>query len=157
MAEKSGDAPVNKSGGAIKWIVMAGLALALGGVLTFVVLRYLKGTKAVAAESLKKEEVKTTLGLEPFLVNLADKDEIRFVKVTFQLGLADEKGNSTTPVFLAQARDSIISLLSSKTSEEILSPVGKDKLREEIRTRLNAFLHGNKIVDVFIVEFVVQL
>jgi flagellar basal body-associated protein FliL len=54
-------------------------------------------------------------------------------------------------------RDSIISLLSSKTAGQILTPEGKDKLREEIRLRVGAISPGIKILEVYIVDFVVQL
>jgi flagellar FliL protein len=54
-------------------------------------------------------------------------------------------------------RDTIISLLSSQTSAQILSPEGKNKLREEIRDRINAVAPKAKVQEVFIVEFIVQL
>ncbi len=105
----------------------------------------------------KREVVKATLALEPFLVNLADTDEIRFVKTTFQLGLAEDPGEEVKEPAVAAMRDSIISLLSSKTAEQILTPEGKDKLREEIRSRVNAITPKAKVLEVYIVDFVVQL
>jgi flagellar FliL protein len=147
-------------------MILAGVTLLLllggGGFWGF---KYYKGSKPAEApkpgkEETKKSEMKSTLHLEPFLVNLADKDSVRFVKVTFQLGLADEalgEELSKEPVVLAAARDAIISLLSSKTAEEILSPEGKNKLREEVRNRVNAILHKGKIGEVYITDFVVQL
>jgi flagellar FliL protein len=118
----------------------------------------LLGTKGTAIQKSKHEQVKATLALEPFLVNLADKDEVRFVKTTFQLGLAEEPNeDAKSDVAVAAMRDSIISLLSSKTAEQILTPEGKDKLREEIRLRVGAISPGIKILEVYIVDFVVQL
>lgn len=106
----------------------------------------------------KKTEIKSTLILEPFLVNLADKDDVRFLKVTFHLGLEDSGGESSkNPVALAEMRDAIISLLSAKTSTEILTPEGKQKLRDEILDRVKAVAPKSKVQEVFIVEFVVQL
>ena len=63
------------------------------------------------------------------------------------------------PVVIAATRDAIISLLSTKTSDQILTVEGKDKLRREVRERVNAFFAGSKakVQDVYIVEFVVQL
>ena len=151
------------------WILIAALSLVVVGDVSLRVVSYVRGrtapaagpgdkSKAGAGEKEKKVEVKSTLALEPFLVNLADKDEIRFVKATFQLGLPDEKTEiAGDKVVLAELRDSIISLLSSKTAEQILSPEGKDKLREEIRNRINVLAPKLKVQDVFIVDFVVQL
>lgn len=117
-----------------------------------------KGKAPAEGAKAKKTDVKSTLALDPFLVNLADKDEIRFVKATFHLGVEEANSDaSKNPVELALMRDTIISLLSCKTSAQILSPEGKNKLREEIRDRINAVAPKTKVQEVFIVEFIVQL
>jgi flagellar FliL protein len=164
MAEKEEAAAPPKPRIATKWIMIgvAGIVIVAGGV-TFGLMKYLRSAgTAAAAEKVKKETVESTLNLDPFLVNLADKEAVRFVKVTFRLGLSvDEKEVeeklSKNNVFLAQIRDSIISLLTSKTSEEILTPEGKEKLRQEVQTRVNAFLSKGRVMEVYIVDFVVQL
>jgi len=164
MAEKEEPSVPPKSGIGMKWIVI-GLAafLLIAGGATFGILKYLRSAgTAAAAEKTKKEEIGSTLHLEPFLVNLADKEAVRFVKVTFKLGLSLEEKEveeklSKNNVFLAQTRDSIISLLSSKTADEILTAEGKDKLRQEVQARVNAFMSKGKVMEVYIVDFVVQL
>jgi flagellar FliL protein len=47
-------------------------------------------------------------------------------------------------------------LLSSKTFDDIATFRGKTKLRNEITSRLNAFLVPGSIKKVYFVEFVVQ-
>jgi flagellar FliL protein len=164
MAEKEEVAVPPKPGIGAKWIIIGIAALVVvGGGATFGILKYLRSAgTAAAAEKSRKESIESTLNLEPFLVNLADKEAVRFVKVTFKLGLTvDEKEVeeklSKNTVFLAQTRDSIISLLSSKTSEEILTAEGKEKLRQEVQARVNAFMAKGKVMEVYIVDFVVQL
>ncbi len=112
------------------------------------------------AHSAKTEETKVAASLDPFLVNLADPQAVRFLKVTFQLGMTGESEEfSKNPVAIAAARDAIISLLSAKTSEQILTVEGKNKLRQEVRDRINSVLNASrtKVQNVYIVEFVVQL
>jgi flagellar FliL protein len=148
------------------WILIGAsvLVLLVGG-LAFWAFPYFKGTrnsllgkKDIPVQESRHEQVKATLALEPFLVNLADADEARFVKTTFKLGLAEEPDeDAQSDVAIAAMRDSIISLLSSKTSEQILTPQGKDKLREEVRLRVGAISPKIKILEVYIVDFVVQL
>ncbi len=139
--------------------VAAILIVAAAG--TFGVLKYMRAAgTAAAAEKAKKEAVQSTLNLEPFLVNLADKESVRFVKVTFRLGInlkgvEEEIGKDN--VFLAATRDSIISILTSKTSDEMLTKEGKEKLRQEVQARVNAVLPKGKVLEVYIVDFVVQL
>jgi flagellar protein FliL len=157
--------PAKKSGK--RWILIgaAVLVLMIAGGTAFWAIPHFRGTgktsadaKAKSAEKPAVEPVKAMLALEPFLVNLADVDESRFVKASFQLGLAEEigeKGKDT--VAIAAMRDSIITLLSSKTADQILTPEGKDMLRKEIGARVNAVSPQMKVLEVFIVDFVVQL
>jgi flagellar FliL protein len=157
------------------WILIAVLVIAALGEAGRRTWIYFKGTKSVQAagqagkggagpsaetHSSRGEAVKVTAGLDPFLVNLADPQAVRFVKVTFQLGMTgDSEEFSKNPVAIAAARDAIISLLSAKTSEQILTVEGKDKLRKEVRDRVNSILGASKtkVQNVYIVEFVVQL
>lgn len=138
--------------------------VAIGGGAVFLTSSSLKGARGAIwmkfsrSENDNEEHVRSTLALDPFLVNLADTDQVRFLKATFQLGLAEEpKEESKDPVATAAIRDSIISLLSSKKAEEILTPQGKETLRQEIRSRVNALSPKTKILEVYIVDFVVQL
>jgi flagellar FliL protein len=100
------------------------------------------------------------INLDAFLVNLADTDSTRFVKVTFRLGLDEASLGEELAgdqIVLSATRDKIISLLSTKTAEELLTLEGKDKLRNEIRERVNPILPKGKIVEVFIMDFVIQM
>jgi flagellar FliL protein len=145
------------------WIIGGGaLLLILAGAGTFAGLWYFRGAKAdaPAPAAQKKREMKSTFDLDPFLVNLADTESVRFVKVTFRLGLPEEGMKdklANDPVFLAATRDRIISLLSSKNSDQILSPEGKEQLRREVRERVNAVIPAGEVGEVYIVDFVVQL
>ena len=146
------------------WIIIsAALVLVAVAGLSLWALGYFKpaaGVEAASKESGKKKkpEVKAILPLEPFLVNLADKESLCYLKATFQLGLEEEDEElkeAASPARVA-ARDAIISLLSAKSSEQILSTEGKDKLREEIRNRVNGILPHVKVQEVFITDFVVS-
>jgi len=173
MADEPEVGGEEKSKGSKLWILIAVLIFLVTGDLTFRAVSFFKGRqpaaagvpeqavgkdKAGAPTSNKKAEIKSTLSLDPFLVNLADKDEVRFVKATFQLGLTEEVGESTNRAPLSAAiRDAIITILTSKTAAQMLTPEGKDKLREEIRDRVNEAAPKMSVGEVYIVDFVVQL
>jgi flagellar protein FliL len=143
------------------WIlgIILVLAIVAGGAvfLAYPHWRPWKSNGEKAKQGPKSIEIKATLPLESFLVNLADEN-ICFLKATFQLGLEkkweDENKNS---VEMASIRDAIISLLTSKTSSQIMTSQGKTKLREEIRLRVNAISPKINVVEVYIVDFIVQL
>ncbi len=163
VENKSETVSTEKSGKPWKLIGSIAFVLIVGGA-AFWVYPHFRGAKSggdAKAEHAQKpvlEQVKATMALEPFLVNLADTEESRFVKGTFQMGLAEELSKKEKDtVAIAAVRDSIITLLSSKTADQILTPQGKDKLREEIRARVNVVSPQLKVLEVFIVDFVVQL
>jgi flagellar FliL protein len=147
-------------------IITVGLIILLAGGSYFAI-PYFKGdteiTEGAEGENAAREEtsvekkVKATFALDPFLVNLADKNEMCFVKTTFKLGLSSEPQNEVTDIDIASMRDSIITLLTSKTSEQILTTEGKQHLRDQVRERMNELPLEMDIVEVYIVDFVVQL
>lgn len=151
------------------WIIIAALVLSAAGGL-FWGISYFKGARFVFElqeevpeqevkeySSEKNKPVKVTFALDPFLVNLADRENVRFLKTSFKLGLAEEPDERNVENTVAAIRDSIITLLSSKTAEQVLTPQGKDKLRKQVRSRVNAVSPGFEVVEVYIVDFVVQL
>jgi flagellar basal body-associated protein FliL len=50
----------------------------------------------------------------------------------------------------------MLTQLSSKTSAELSTVADKERLRNEMIHRLNAFLTAGKVVEVYFIEFVVQ-
>ena len=116
------------------------------------------GGEQMVEQRVKRLEVKGIISLDPFLVNLADMDSIRFLRATFQLGMAEvmKEAPAKDSIEMATMRDIIGDVLSSKTSEQIMTPTGKENLREEIRVLINDRLPKNRVAEVFIVDFVVQ-
>jgi flagellar FliL protein len=100
--------------------------------------------------------VGTMFPLETFLVNIDDEDETRFLKTKLILELGDESMQEEVDMRIAQVRDTILLLLSSKDFSEIRSLDGKYILREEILEQLNGVLVTGKLKNVYFTEFVVQ-
>ena len=156
-APQESEAP--KKGKLKLWIIMGGVLLLLGSV-GFLTRNYLVGAKGKTEAVPEVEKVKSTMNLDSFLVNLADPDVTRFIKVTFRLGLNENKlGDELKddPVVLAATRDAIILCLSTKTSDELLTTEGKDKLKKDIRELVSKVLPKGKVIEVYIMDFVVQL
>jgi flagellar FliL protein len=94
--------------------------------------------------------------LDPFIVNLADSPEIRYLKVTMKLEMdsfgAVEDVKTRTP----QIRDTILVLLTSLDSVTARSPQGKHKLREDVAQRVNGLLPKKSVKSAYFTEFVIQ-
>ena len=94
--------------------------------------------------------------MDPFLVNLADQGRPRFLKVVIQLELDADPVSAELDALKPKVRDALLTLLSSKGSADLVTVADKERLRNEILHRLNAFLSAGRVVEVYFTEFVVQ-
>jgi len=94
--------------------------------------------------------------MDPFLVNLMDPGMPRYLKITLHVESNQEKGNEEYEKRLPQLRDAILTILSSKNYNDIMSSEGKTSLREEIKAKMNQLLVGLKVQNIYFTEFVVQ-
>lgn len=113
-----------------------------------------------SGEHGEKASQSTVLNFEPFLVNLADRDSSRYLRITIKLQVTNKSAAekiASAEVVTSQMRDAILSTLSTKNSEQIITREGKEQLKGEITEKLNGFLPGKPIKAVFFTDFVVQL
>jgi flagellar FliL protein len=102
------------------------------------------------------EELGPVVELEPFLLNLADRDEIRFLKVSIKLELDRPEEKTDFQKKIPAIRDTLLVLLSSKESQLLRTVNGKKRIREEILTRANAIMSKGKVANVFFTDFIIQ-
>ncbi|MCL4490676.1 MAG: flagellar basal body-associated FliL family protein [Nitrospirae bacterium] len=137
-------------------IIIIAAAVVVGGAGAFYFLTKSGGDKSHKAKGEAKKEDGVMFALDPFVVNLSDQSGNRFLKVSLQLELAGpavmEGAKAKTP----QIRDSIITLLTSKTSDALISPEGKLQLKDEINITANQILGNNSVKNVYLTEFVMQ-
>lgn len=94
--------------------------------------------------------------LEPFIVNLTDAQGTRYLKAVMQLELGSPELSAELDEKMPMIRDDIISLLSSKSFEDISTEPGKRELKKAIIERINRNLERGQVTRVFFTEFVVQ-
>jgi len=105
--------------------------------------------------------VKAVMHLEPFVVNLADSEENRFLRVGIDLGLenpvsAKEGKGGEGEVPTARIRDCILAVLSSCHSDALLAPEGKQKLKDELVHALRERAPELAVKEVYFTDFLVQ-
>jgi flagellar FliL protein len=107
------------------------------------------------------------------IINLVDPTGRKYIRVTIVVEFApddpeyellpeeektayltsfEEKLNSRLPIM----DDTVITLLSTKTYEDLYTAEGKEKLRTEIMTMLAQKLPDPHILSIYFTEFVVQ-
>ena len=95
--------------------------------------------------------------LDQFIINLlASGGGKRYLKTSIALELSIAEMQVELDNKRNVLRDTVITILSSKTFEEVQTAKGKQKLKEELMERLNEFLVDGRIMNIFFTEFVVQ-
>ncbi|MGQ9524923.1 MAG: flagellar basal body-associated FliL family protein [Armatimonadota bacterium] len=94
--------------------------------------------------------------LEEFTVNLADTNELRYLRVTMSLELADPEAKTTVEHEMHRIRDAVIAVISRHTMDELATPIGKKALKNELVSALNSALDEELIDSVFFTEFAMQ-
>jgi flagellar protein FliL len=114
-------------------------------------------------ETAKTEETKSETSdvgsmyeMETFIVNLSGGSGNNYLKVKISLEMENELMKTEVEKRLAQFRDAILTLLSSKTYDEVKTLEGKSQIRVEILTILNQYLKTGKIKNVYFSDFIVQ-
>ncbi len=68
----------------------------------------------------------------------------------------ESKPVETSPVSMATIRDSILTVLAQCTSEQLLTPEGKAKLKADLLSALNRDVPGLQAREIYFTEFIVQ-
>lgn len=115
-----------------------------------------KGPAPVVEKKLSEHGLVT---FEPFVVNLADDGNKRFLKASIQLVVESPKEAAEfeeKPVLSMGARSAIVDTLTEQTSEHLGTPEGKTRLREELKEKVSRSLKEIEVVDVLFSDFVIQ-
>ena len=164
--------PPSQIGKMLLVVVLALVSSAGGGVLSWFLL-----SKTVArAEStvtgkeseVRKKEDKiaemiekgAVIPLEPFVVNLADTDAARYLRIKISLMVDDKKKlkeATENQALQLKVRDVILQTLTGKTAADLINEEGKNRLRQDIQAKVTPYFKEPKLVDVMFTEFVIQL
>ncbi len=134
--------------------------LGMVGLVTLLDVGCNKGQGAEAAgKDSKNPKIVAVMHLEPFVVNLADSEDNRFLRVGIDLGLespvpAKEGKEGAVPT--ARIRDCVLGVLTTWHSDALLAPEGKQKLKDELVKSLQARVPELAVGEVYFTDFLVQ-
>ncbi len=134
-----------KGGGSKKLIIILAAVLLLvlvGGGAAFMLLKKKPAEDGEDGEAVeapvkakahaKSDHPPTFVPLDPFTVNLADKDVDRFAQIGVTLQVEDPKFADQIKAYMPAIRSNVLMVLSHKTAGELLTREGKEKLAKEI-------------------------
>ncbi len=157
MAEKAEDK--KEAAGAKKgppmMVIMAVFAVIVLGAAFMMVQKASAKQKGGEAKKVEKGPVVT---LDEFLVNLSDPGSDHFLKVTVGLELDKEKGKTAESLkdVTPEIRDAVLSSLSSETRDQVAPESGREKLKAQIKKKVNEALGEDDVKNVYFTNFVTQ-
>ena len=145
-------------------IVLLLLLLVIGGLVAYFLLSSNdEGQPQTPPKKVEKKhkvdsmaEIGPIYPLDPFVVNLVSPNADRYLKCKIDLELDSPELQQEIDKKLPAIRDLIIQILSSKSVEEIQTAKGKQKLKEEIKRKINEILTTGEVKNVYFTEFVIQ-
>ena len=141
-------APVPAKKGKKKLIIMVAVALLVllgggGGAAIYSKKKAAHAAEAAAEEGGAVDEHKAAkrdpkhppnfLPLDPFVVNLADKEVDRYAQIGITLELQDAKFGDELKLYMPAIRNGILMILAHKTSAELLERSGKEMLALQVQ------------------------
>lgn len=129
-----------------KIILLAVAGLLVVGAVGGGVVYYLKKKQAAAAEESAEggdeavasgpkrdpKAVPVFVPMEPFTVNLSDKNADRFAQVTISLEVQTSKVGDQVRAYMPAVRSAMLLILASKSADELIVPEGKVRLAHEL-------------------------
>jgi flagellar FliL protein len=115
-----------------------------------------KGDEPEVKQEVTSSSKSVIVALDPFVLNLSDRG--RYLKVTLKFEITDSSLQTVVKEKTPQLRDTIITLVSSKSLNSISSPEGKFQLKDEVLFRANQIMGMDKDIfkNLFFTEFVMQ-
>jgi len=96
------------------------------------------------------------VSLPPLLVNLAEPQGRRYLKIALDIEVKDKLAADLLNKNMSKVKDTLLLLLSSKTYEDLGSLENKILLKKEIVERLTLVLGEQNVQRVYITEIVIQ-
>ena len=94
--------------------------------------------------------------LKAFVINLADADAPRYLKVDITLQIVDKEAEKEVEQYNATVRDTILAYLSGLSAQQTVGPIGKSDMKYAIKKSINDVLPSAPVERVFFTQFIVQ-
>ncbi|MBU0484023.1 MAG: flagellar basal body-associated FliL family protein [Proteobacteria bacterium] len=94
--------------------------------------------------------------MAPFTVNLSDPTGKRYLKLKVEIEMESVEAVALAQKADPKLRDMVIMMLTSLSFEDVMTPEGKIRIRDELLARFNQIMRPTKVKNIYFTEFVVQ-
>lgn len=145
-------------------VIIVGVMALMAGAAFFITQQFIKpAVSSVTAEEPVEEEEESeeqepgeVFLVSDLLVNPTGTGGTRYLSATIGLEVGSPEAILDLESRDASVRDLLMSILSSKTVDQLTDFTARETMREEIRTRLNALLKPEEVTAVYFVDYVLQ-
>ncbi|MEN6348079.1 MAG: flagellar basal body-associated protein FliL [Syntrophomonas sp.] len=139
-------------------LILIGLVIflvAMGG--SYFLMKSLMAPLMPKEESTSNELTGNLVEVGEFTTNVNDVNGQRFVKVkvTVEVSSEDEKAQEEVTKYMPVIKDSILTIISSKTVAD-LDVRNRENLKSEIKKDLNSKISGDLIRNIYFTDFIMQ-
>ncbi|MGC8790784.1 MAG: flagellar basal body-associated FliL family protein [Desulfurella sp.] len=168
MAEEEEKKDQKKKKSLILPILIIVVVLIVGGALAFFFLK--KGssnspkntqTQSSSSESVLSDKNVHIKNIPSMIINLADQSGDRYLKISLALvmnGKEKTKSGESSGDTLEDAaiKNAIITVISTKTSDTLLTLSGKEELKKQLIKAINNALGEDAVKDIYFTDFIIQ-
>jgi len=116
-----------------------------------------KSDSANTGNTIPDEKI---LHLDQFVVNLADPGSDAFLRVGIDVGVRSTSpaisANGVDPATVGLVRDTILKIITTRTSADLLTPQGKDELKSMLLAAIQKRDPGLGATAIYFTDFLVQ-
>jgi flagellar protein FliL len=141
-------------------IVAAGLLLGAGAAGAFAYLNRKPATATEADKRAQPHKLPNFVDLEQFTVNLADKEQDRYMQIRFSLEVGSTEAEATIKEMMPALRSEILLALGARQASDLASRAGKEALAKDIVDAANKSLDHtgaeHAVTAVRITQLIIQ-
>ena len=93
---------------------------------------------------------------DSFVVNLAEQDHRRYLKVTMIATYHEEELEEELESRVSEIRNEIIDILRSKTLEDVQKENSTKEIRKQVGQKINSIIKEGRIEEVYFTDFIIQ-
>lgn len=110
-----------------------------------------------AEATTTRKELGPTFEVGEFTLNLlSSPNQRRYIRTEIVLEASSKKVISELEKRTPQVRDAIITIVRSRTAEELSTQAGMESLRLDILQAMNALVSKGEVTDVFFINLIIQ-
>lgn len=139
---------------AVAFLILATVGSAFA---TYLIFRNNDSQNAGKEATATRREMGPTYDVGEFTLNLASpSNQRRFVRTEIVLETSGKKVVTELENRQPQIRDQLISLIRSRTAEDLSTKAGMEQLRFDILRSMNEFVSSGEVTNVFFIDLIVQ-